>query len=121
MRVNGWASPGACGQNPRVYASGQLVNEQYGFQLYEVWFVLVRGPPSRPAPTDFAGWSEVFLGGRWYVVDPRNLCAARGPRPHRPGRDAADVAITTTFGPNDLQDFRVWADEVGTTSSASGR
>jgi hypothetical protein len=28
------------------------------------------------------------------------------------GRDAADVAITTTFGPNTLKSFRVWTDEV---------
>ena len=28
------------------------------------------------------------------------------------GRDAADVAISTTFGPNTLKSFRVWADEV---------
>jgi hypothetical protein len=28
------------------------------------------------------------------------------------GRDAADVAITTTFGPNTLNSFRVWTDEV---------
>jgi hypothetical protein len=28
------------------------------------------------------------------------------------GRDAADVAIATTFGPNTLQGFRVWTDEV---------
>jgi hypothetical protein len=28
------------------------------------------------------------------------------------GRDAADVAISTTFGPNTLQSFRVWTDEV---------
>jgi hypothetical protein len=27
------------------------------------------------------------------------------------GRDAADVAITTSFGPNVLSDFRVWARE----------
>ena len=26
--------------------------------------------------------------------------------------DAADVAITTTFGPNTLQRFRVWAGEI---------
>ena len=30
------------------------------------------------------------------------------------GRDAADVAITTTFGPNTLESFRVWTDEVVT-------
>jgi len=28
------------------------------------------------------------------------------------GRDAADVAISTTFGPNTLKGFEVWADEV---------
>ena len=28
------------------------------------------------------------------------------------GRDAADVAISTAFGPNILQLFRVWTDEV---------
>jgi hypothetical protein len=28
------------------------------------------------------------------------------------GRDAADVAITTTFGPNSLASFRVWTDEI---------
>ena len=28
------------------------------------------------------------------------------------GRDAADVAMTTTFGVNQLQSFKVWTDEV---------
>ena len=28
------------------------------------------------------------------------------------GRDAADVAITTTFGVNTLKSFKVWTDEV---------
>jgi hypothetical protein len=28
------------------------------------------------------------------------------------GRDAIDVAITTTFGPNTLGRFTVWTDEV---------
>jgi hypothetical protein len=28
------------------------------------------------------------------------------------GRDAIDVAITTTFGPNTLVGFKVWTDEV---------
>ncbi|MEO8103244.1 MAG: transglutaminase family protein, partial [Betaproteobacteria bacterium] len=28
------------------------------------------------------------------------------------GRDACDVAICTTFGPNTLTSFRVWTDEV---------
>jgi len=28
------------------------------------------------------------------------------------GRDAADVPITLTFGPNTLVSFKVWTDEV---------
>ena len=28
------------------------------------------------------------------------------------GRDAADVPITQTFGPNTLVNFKVWTDEV---------
>jgi hypothetical protein len=28
------------------------------------------------------------------------------------GRDAADVAITTTFGQNTLESFKVWTDEI---------
>jgi len=28
------------------------------------------------------------------------------------GRDAADVAIATTFGQNTLESFKVWTDEI---------
>lgn len=28
------------------------------------------------------------------------------------GRDAADVAMTTTFGVNQLQSFKVWTEDV---------
>jgi hypothetical protein len=28
------------------------------------------------------------------------------------GRDASDVAIVTTFGPNTLESFKVWTDEI---------
>jgi hypothetical protein len=28
------------------------------------------------------------------------------------GRDAADVAIVATFGPNKLESFNIWTDEV---------
>jgi hypothetical protein len=28
------------------------------------------------------------------------------------GRDAADVAIATTFGPTSLEKFTVWTDEI---------
>jgi transglutaminase-like putative cysteine protease len=63
-------------------------------------------------PMDFSGWFEVFLGGRWITVDPRNLVPRVGRILIARGRDAADVAITTTFGPNVLRDFQVWTVEI---------
>jgi transglutaminase-like putative cysteine protease len=65
-----------------------------------------------PSPMDFAGWFEAFLGGAWHTFDPRNNEPRIGRVLIARGRDAADVAITTTFGPNTLQSFRVWTDEV---------
>jgi transglutaminase-like putative cysteine protease len=70
------------------------------------------GVPPPAEPGDFAGWFEVFLDGRWLTVDPRNLHPRQGRVLIARGRDAADVAITTTFGPNVLQYFEVWTDEV---------
>ncbi|MEO8247939.1 MAG: transglutaminase family protein [Burkholderiales bacterium] len=65
-------------------------------------------------PMDFAAWVEVFLDGRWYTVDPRNH--QHMPRIGRVliarGRDACDVALASTFGPNELESFKVWTDEV---------
>ncbi len=61
---------------------------------------------------DFAGWFEAYLGGEWYTFDPRNNVPRIGRVLIARGRDAADVAITTTFGPNTLEGFRVWTDEV---------
>lgn len=69
------------------------------------------GVPPSDGPMDFAGWSEVYLGDRWYVVDPRNLIPRMGRVLVARGRDAADVAITTTFGPNVLRSFQVWAEQ----------
>jgi transglutaminase-like putative cysteine protease len=71
------------------------------------------GRPPDPAPMDFAGWFEAYLGGAWHTFDARNNVPRIGRVLIARGRDAADVAITTTFGPNTLQSFRVWTDEVG--------
>jgi transglutaminase-like putative cysteine protease len=68
------------------------------------------GVPPVDAPMDFAGWMEVFLGGRWYTFDPRNNTPRIGRVLIAYGRDAADVPITYTFGPNQLESFRVWTD-----------
>jgi transglutaminase-like putative cysteine protease len=63
-------------------------------------------------PGDFAAWFEAYLGGHWHTFDPRNNVPRIGRVLLARGRDAADVAITTTFGPNTLKSFRVWTDEV---------
>jgi transglutaminase-like putative cysteine protease len=68
--------------------------------------------PTPQNPMDFAGWFEVYLGDRWWTVDPRNLVPRAGRILIARGRDAADVAITTTFGPNTLTDFKVWTDQL---------
>jgi transglutaminase-like putative cysteine protease len=70
------------------------------------------GLPPPYAPMDFAGWFEAYLDGAWYMFDPRNNAPRRGRVLIARGRDAADVAISTTFGPNTLEGFRVWTDEV---------
>jgi transglutaminase-like putative cysteine protease len=70
------------------------------------------GVPPVNAPMDFAGWFEAYLGGSWYTFDARNNTPRIGRVLIARGRDAADVAISTTFGPTTLQSFRVWTEEV---------
>ena len=68
-------------------------------------------PPPYGVP-DFAAWMEVFIGGRWYIFDPRNNIPRIGRVLIARGRDAADVAMVTTFGPYELENFRVWTHEL---------
>jgi transglutaminase-like putative cysteine protease len=70
------------------------------------------GIPPPYGPMDFAGWFEAYLGGRWYTFDPRNNMPRIGRVLIARGRDASDVPITHTFGPNTLVSFKVWTDEV---------
>jgi transglutaminase-like putative cysteine protease len=70
------------------------------------------GVPRSDAPMDFSAWFEVFLGGRWYVFDARHNVPRVGRILIAQGRDAADVAITTTFGRSSLVGFRVFTDEL---------
>ena len=71
------------------------------------------------SPMDFSGWFEAFLGGRWYTFDARHCVPRIGRVPIAYGRDAADVAISTSFGPSLLTRFVVWTDEVADPASAS--
>jgi transglutaminase-like putative cysteine protease len=68
-------------------------------------------------PMDFAGWFEAYLDDTWYTFDPRNNVPRIGRVLIARGRDAADVAISTTFGPCELESFRVWTDEVTTAGA----
>ena len=70
------------------------------------------GVPPPYGPMDFAGWFEAYLDGRWHTFDPRNNIPRIGRVLIAQGRDAADVPITYTFGPNKLLNFKVWTDEV---------
>jgi transglutaminase-like putative cysteine protease len=73
-------------------------------------------PPD--GPMDFAGWFEAWLGDRWYTFDARNNTPRIGRVLIARGRDACDVALANTFGPNTLQRFTVWTDEVRPDFSA---
>ena len=66
-------------------------------------------------PMDFAAWFEAWLGDRWYTFDARNNTPRIGRVLMARGRDACDVALANTFGPNTLEHFRVWTDVVEPT------
>lgn len=65
------------------------------------------GLPPPYAPMDFAAWFEAYLGGAWHTFDPRNNAPRIGRVLMASGRDAADVAISNTFGPTKLVKFEV--------------
>ena len=77
------------------------------------------GVPVR-LPMDFSAWFEVYLGGRWWAFDARNNELRIGRVLMATGRDATDVAITTSFGHARLVRFEVTADEVTAPSESAG-
>ncbi len=85
-----------CLNIPARYATGYLGDIQV--------------PPT--PPMDFSAWFEVYLEGRWWSADARFNTARVGRTLMATGRDAADVAITTSFGLAKLVTFSVTAEEV---------
>ncbi len=65
------------------------------------------GAPASPAPMDFCAWFEVWLGGAWRTLDARHNRPRIGRVLMAVGRDATDVAFTTSFGPITLAGFEV--------------
>jgi transglutaminase-like putative cysteine protease len=70
------------------------------------------GIPPPGDSMDFSAWFEVYLGGRWWTVDARHNHQRIGRVLMATGRDAADVALTTSFGRMPLRQFFVVSDEV---------
>lgn len=64
-------------------------------------------------PMDMHAWFEAYVGGRWYTFD----ATQDGPRGGRIvvayGRDAADVAFISNYGPLTTQSMKVWVEEQG--------
>jgi transglutaminase-like putative cysteine protease len=77
------------------------------------------GVPPDPAPMDFNAWFEAYLGGRWYTFDARHNQPRIGRILISRGRDAADVAMITSFGPHRLGRFNVITEEVGEITLAA--
>ena len=74
--------------------------------LPDIWIE----PP--PVPMDFHAWFEVFLDGAWRTFDARYNVPRAGRVLIAAGRDAADVAFSTSYGSTRLETMRVWADEI---------
>jgi transglutaminase-like putative cysteine protease len=59
-------------------------------------------------PMDLHAWFEAFVGGRWYTFDATQDQPRGGRIAIAYGRDAADVALVTQFGPATLTRMQVW-------------
>ena len=70
------------------------------------------GVPRDPNPMDFSAWFEAYLDGRWYTFDARHNAPRIGRILMARGRDATDVALSTTFGETKLLQFKVVTEEV---------
>ena len=63
-------------------------------------------------PMDMHAWFEAFVGGRWYTFDATQEQPRGGRITVATGRDAADVALITQFGPSVLTEMCVWVNKV---------
>ncbi len=70
------------------------------------------GVPPVPDPMDFSAWFEAWLGGHWHTFDARHNRPRIGRILMATGRDATDVAISTSFGASRLVGFTVVTDEI---------
>jgi transglutaminase-like putative cysteine protease len=108
----------------------EVYNERGGvcrdFQHLAITFCRCLGIPARYAtgylgdigvrpdgsPMDFSAWFEAYLEDRWWTFDARHNVPRIGRVLIATGRDAADVAITTSFGVALMKSFTVITEEV---------
>ena len=72
-----------------------------------------------PSPMDFSAWFEVYLEDRWWTFDARHNHPRIGRVLMAAGRDASDVAITTSFGMANLTRFTVVTEEISGADQSS--
>jgi transglutaminase-like putative cysteine protease len=72
-----------------------------------------------PSPMDFSAWFEAYLEDRWWTFDARHNQPRIGRVLIATGRDASDVAITTSFGSANLTQFTVTAEELTQAQAAA--
>ncbi len=70
------------------------------------------GVPASLSPMDFSAWFEVYLENRWWTFDARHNQPRIGRVLIATGRDASDVAMTTSFGMANLTHFTVVTDQL---------
>jgi transglutaminase-like putative cysteine protease len=77
--------------------------------------------PVSASPMDFSAWFEAYLEDRWWTFDARHNQPRVGRVLMATGRDASDVAITTSFGIANLTEFRVISEELSQESTIGAR
>lgn len=79
---------------------------------YATGYISDVGEAPNPNAPDFCAWFEAYLGGQWHAFDARNNRPRIGRILMAHGRDAVDVALTTSFGITNIWKFTVFATEV---------
>ncbi|WP_411823651.1 transglutaminase-like domain-containing protein [Leptospira sp. 'Mane'] len=70
------------------------------------------GFPDVKGHMDFHAYAEVYLGGRWYISDPRFHIPRIGRVKVSCGLDAVDGAFSTIYGGASLSHFEIWAYQI---------
>jgi len=84
---------------------------------YTTGFLGDIGVPPSASAMDFSAWAEAYVDGAWYVIDARHNRPRIGRVVMARGRDAVDVALTTSFGATTLTQFTVWTDELAAAAA----